>query len=615
MPSPSTIDEDELRQENLLESLENQYSQSSDTLKRNQMLKERALLLSAKVISATEELACLVEYMEKNGSLYDVFPDHEQRADLQIHRKKLVAGRGTMEARLRSLENLYVCNTGVDLYGIFGVRGSRFSKNTYPLLRKILKVMKIHCESQSSVNANDHDDDEEEEKDSDLPTSERKALVREAILQLLSAYVAHKGWDNEQRGLDKNLLMQYLTSGPSMKTFVDWMMTKPWLPDGDVLGYRKGNSDHTGHSDHTGNTDHAANALASNLGKNVATRKQKRGIQPDISLQNVSESKRKKTSAADDTNEDERDGSRSASSGISRETSPEEEGIEIEHARKEGIQHEVIESPLPEPSKEQDTLGDTKSSRCSLPNPGRTLFSPELMVSSPRFEISPTRRRPAPVDRGDGDINSNLNNQQSNPPRYEEDYGHNSSRGSPAPMPSASDQIPDSDGPGPLNDEEEFALSPEENAGHDNEPSSLVSFEIGMDLVVHYQTERQAFVQWAEKLWGIKQELLDRLYRIGPAITSKNVELFDIESKLMKSKEKGSALIDGIGFSPDRGRRLEKSDWDGIFEEIDGCVTLISDIQEEVRVMKEEKRKVEKRLDGFDMSMTATMEEVENVEF
>lgn len=289
MSSLSTIDEDELRQENLLESLENQYSQSPDTSRRNQMLRDRALLLSAKVVSATEELACLVEYMEKNGSLYDVFPDHEQRADLQIHRKKLVAGRGTMEARLRSLENLYVCNTGVDLYGIFGVMGSKFSKNTYPLLRKILKVMKSHCESQSSVNANVDDDDEE--KDSDLPTSERKALVREAILRLLSAYVAHKGWDNEQRGLNKHLLMQYLTSGPSMQTFVDWMMTKPWAQDGDVLGYRKGNSD-------TGNSDHTADSLTSNLGKNVATRKQKRGVQPDIPLQNVSEIKRKKTSAA-----------------------------------------------------------------------------------------------------------------------------------------------------------------------------------------------------------------------------------------------------------------------------------------------------------------------------
>ncbi|KAM0304082.1 hypothetical protein ACHAO8_011437 [Botrytis cinerea] len=605
MPSLSTIDEDELRQENLLASLENQYSQSPDTSRRNQMLRDRALLLSAKVVSATEELACLVEYMEKNGSLYDVFPDHEQRADLQIHRKKLVAGRGTMEARLRSLENLYVCNTGVDLYGIFGVMGSKFSKNTYPLLRKILKVMKSHCESQSSVNANVDDDDEE--KDSDLPTSERKALVREAILRLLSAYVAHKGWDNEQRGLNKHLLMQYLTSGPSMKTFVDWMMTKPWAQDGDVLGYRKGNSD-------TGNSDHTADSLTSNLGKNVATRKQKRGVQPDIPLQNVSEIKRKKTSAANDTNEDERDGSKSVSSETSRETSPEEDGIEIEHARKKEIQHEVIESPLLEPSNEQDILGGANSSRYS-PNPGRTLPSPELMVSSPRFEVSPARRRPTPVDCGDGDGNSNFDHQQSNAPSYEGDNGYNSSRGSPAPMRSASDQIPDFDGPGPLNDEEEFALSPDKNAGDYNEPSSLVSFEMGMDPVVHYQTERQAFVQWAEKLWGIKQELLDQLYRIGSAITRKNVDLFDMESKLMKSKEKGSALIDGIGFSSDRERWLQKSDWDGIFEEIHGCVTLIGDIKEEVEVMQEEKRKMKKRLEGFDMSMTATMEEVEKIEF
>ncbi|TGO56592.1 hypothetical protein BELL_1390g00010 [Botrytis elliptica] len=363
-------------------------------------------------------------------------------------------------------------------------------------------------------------------------------------------------------------------------------------------------------------TYHAANLLASNLGKNVATRKQKRSVQPDIPLRNVSESKRKKTSASnEEANEDERDGSKSAFSGTSRETSPEEDGTKIEHARKTEIQRKVVESPMPESGWERDTLGDIKSNSYSLPNPGRTLSSPELMVSSPRFEVSPTRGRPTPVDRGDCDDNSNPNHGQPNAPRYQEENEHNSSRGSPAPMSTASDQIPNFDEPGLPNDEEEFTLSSDNNAGDNNEPSSLVPFEIGIYPIVHYQTERQVFVQLAEKLWSIEQELLDQLYRMGPAITSKNVELLALETKLMKSKEKGSALIDGIDSSLDRRRRLEKSDWDGIFEEIHDSVTLIGDIKEDFRVMQEEKRKIEKRFGGFDMSMTATMEEVENIEF
>ncbi|THV43978.1 hypothetical protein BGAL_0781g00010 [Botrytis galanthina] len=215
---PASIDPGKkLHQENIIKSIKAKYNSLNST-QRDQVVKEKFTELSKDIESSSEQLGCLVEFIETTGSLYELFPNENARILLQKCRASLVTGH-EMEARLRNTEIDTIEATGTDLYGLFGVPGSTFVKNTYAVIRKILRAI----ETTFTATFDDGDD-----VSGRLWNIRRTSHVKTMIHDLLLQY----------RQLHQTLARD-LTTNRGMNAFYEWLQIHPWWPNDKVLIRRK----------------------------------------------------------------------------------------------------------------------------------------------------------------------------------------------------------------------------------------------------------------------------------------------------------------------------------------------------------------------------------------
>ncbi|THV44904.1 hypothetical protein BGAL_0559g00040 [Botrytis galanthina] len=199
------------QQENLWNSICDKFD-NIDIAERDQLGKERILSLKAHLETNIylDELACLVEYFEKNGSLYVLFPDYEFRIKLHAYRERLVTGQ-ELDGRLRRLEIEVIHLMGIDIFGLFGVRGSKFAKNSIPVLRRILMVVE---------KVFNHLEDDDDHDSSNHP--------REKMLELLAEYHDYR---LRELGFIRGEVQLNLSTGPGMNEFQQWLSQKEWWPE------------------------------------------------------------------------------------------------------------------------------------------------------------------------------------------------------------------------------------------------------------------------------------------------------------------------------------------------------------------------------------------------
>ncbi|KAF7880279.1 hypothetical protein EAF00_012026 [Botryotinia globosa] len=209
-------------QETLLISIQTFY-EPINKVARKPLLKERLLSLLNKVETDSEELACLVEYMERNGTLYEIFQDDQGRAKLQLYRQRLWCG-SSLEGRIRKLEAEVIGQVGLDIYGVWGISGRRFAKNTFAVVRSILRGIERALDPSSS------------QSQSSTPRAggydgwEITKGRRDKLVELVREYCQMKGWNGEMDVQERELESGFAT-GPGMKSFHEWLMTHHWWLD------------------------------------------------------------------------------------------------------------------------------------------------------------------------------------------------------------------------------------------------------------------------------------------------------------------------------------------------------------------------------------------------
>ncbi|TGO72447.1 hypothetical protein BELL_0454g00070 [Botrytis elliptica] len=215
---PALIDPDKkLHQENIIQSIKAKYD-GLDATQRNRFVKENITELSKHIESSSEQIGCLVEFIETTGSLYELFPNEDARILLQKCRANLVTGH-EMEGRLRHTEIDTIEATGTDLYGLFGVPGSTFVKGTYTVIRKILRAIET-----TFAATLDDGDDVSGRLWNIRRTSHAKTMIHDLVLQYRQLY---------------QKLARDLTTNRGMNEFYEWLQIHPWWPNDRVLIRRK----------------------------------------------------------------------------------------------------------------------------------------------------------------------------------------------------------------------------------------------------------------------------------------------------------------------------------------------------------------------------------------
>lgn len=151
-----------------------------------------------------------MEHFEKDASLYVLFSDYEFGIKLHACRERLVT-RQELDGRLRRLEIEAIHLMGIDIFGLFGVRGSKFAKNPIPVLRMVLTVVENVFKPL--------------EGDDDHDSSNRP---REKMLEFLSEYHRHR---LQKLGLIQGRILLNLSTGPGMNEFEKWLSQKDWWPE------------------------------------------------------------------------------------------------------------------------------------------------------------------------------------------------------------------------------------------------------------------------------------------------------------------------------------------------------------------------------------------------